>query len=112
MIVRMTDVRIWVDDVREPPDGWLWTKTLDAAIAALRSPDVTDLSLDHDLGEDEDGVPIEATKIADWMRMTQTWPERVFIHSQNPVGAKNLMFALEADGPYKRRTPRSLVRIT
>ena len=101
----MADVRIWVDDTKKPPVGWLWAKTVDAAIAALRSPDVSDLSLDHDLGGDQTGM-----QIVDWMSMTETWPQRIDLHTENPVGADNMMRALVNDGPYEKRTPRTLVR--
>ena len=36
-------------------DEWIWTKTAPQAIAILEAGDVTEVSLDHDLGE-EDGV--------------------------------------------------------
>jgi len=69
-------MRIWVDDERPPRewlphirwfrgrdleelDEWVWVKTAQQAIAHLKSEDVVELSLDHDLGDPDevgDGV--------------------------------------------------------
>ncbi|MGV8875505.1 MAG: cyclic-phosphate processing receiver domain-containing protein [Rhodococcus sp. (in: high G+C Gram-positive bacteria)] len=46
-------MKLWVDDLRLPPEGWEWAKTSREAITALSSSDVSELSLDHDLGGDD-----------------------------------------------------------
>jgi hypothetical protein len=60
--------KLFVDDERDPrdwlphmhwfgdrdiaePDDWVWAKTVRQAIEALERNDVTEVSLDHDLGE-------------------------------------------------------------
>lgn len=42
-------MKVYLDDIREAPDGWTRTKTVTETIALLESGKVTDLSLDHDL---------------------------------------------------------------
>ena len=46
----VSGVRVWLDDTREAPPGWVRTFTPEQVIALLRSGGVTELSLDHDLG--------------------------------------------------------------
>jgi hypothetical protein len=43
--------RLWLDDLRPVPEGWTWVKTVGEAISLMESGDVTEASLDHDLGE-------------------------------------------------------------
>lgn len=45
-------VRVWLDDRRPAPEGWVHVRTPEEAIELLRSGEVEELSLDHDLGLD------------------------------------------------------------
>jgi hypothetical protein len=45
-------VRVWLDDERPAPDGWVHVRTPEEAIELLRGGGVEELSLDHDLGLD------------------------------------------------------------
>jgi Cyclic-phosphate processing Receiver domain len=45
-------VKVWLDDRRPAPDGWVRVRTPEEAIELLRGGDVDELSLDHDLGLD------------------------------------------------------------
>ena len=50
------ELRVWLDDLledRAAPDGWIHVTTAPAAIALLQTGRVVELSLDHDLGDDE-----------------------------------------------------------
>jgi hypothetical protein len=61
--------RIWLDDERDPQEwlpgmpwmrgrpaedleGWIWVRTAQEAIALIETGEVTEASLDHDLGDD------------------------------------------------------------
>ena len=46
-------LKVYLDDEREAPDGWLRVKTPAQTIALLKTGLVSHLSLDHDLGDDE-----------------------------------------------------------
>jgi hypothetical protein len=46
-------MKVYLDDQREAPEGWVRTKTPAETIELLKSGQVEVLSLDHDLGEDE-----------------------------------------------------------
>jgi len=43
-------MRLWLDDLRPPPPGWEWAKTVEEAILIIESGEVVEASLDHDLG--------------------------------------------------------------
>ena len=55
-------MKLWVDDLRVPPDGWVWVMTIGAAIRKLRTGTVTELALDHDLGGRREG-----RRVAQWV---------------------------------------------
>ena len=49
-------IRMWLDDLRTPPDdSWTWVKTVADATALMEAGEVAEASLDHDLGEDVGG---------------------------------------------------------
>ncbi|MBA5846182.1 MULTISPECIES: cyclic-phosphate processing receiver domain-containing protein [Gordonia] len=76
-------MKLWVDDLRTPPDGWAWAKTSAEAIGMLTDHAVTEPSLDHDLGGDDTTRPVVL-----WMCEHEVWPEVVRVHSANPVGVE------------------------
>jgi hypothetical protein len=49
---RRTGVRVWLDDRRPPPAGWVRVRTSEEAIDLLRVGGVEELSLDHDHDHD------------------------------------------------------------
>ena len=55
----MKSFKIWLDDEREAPEGWIHFHSSRTCIAALdllqynRDAVIEELSLDHDLGDDE-----------------------------------------------------------
>jgi NAD+-processing family protein with receiver domain len=48
-------VKVWLDDARDAPSGWVRARTPEEVIELLRLGEIVELSLDHDLGLD-DGV--------------------------------------------------------
>jgi hypothetical protein len=49
-------VRVYLDDERETPEGWERVYWPSEAIELLKTGKVTDISLDHDLGDDDRGT--------------------------------------------------------
>jgi hypothetical protein len=45
-------IRVWLDDVRDAPGGWVRAFTAAEAIALLEAGGVVEISLDHDLGDE------------------------------------------------------------
>ena len=49
-------MKVYLDDERVAPPGWVQTRWPEDTIALLESGKVKELSLDHDLGDDEHGT--------------------------------------------------------
>ena len=81
---------LWVDDLREPPQGeYCWVKSVNAAIAAIKQKRYFDyIDLDHDAGDYAyDGG--DYIKLLDWLEEQQM--EFIFkLHTMNPVGRQNM----------------------
>ena len=61
-------MRLWLDDVRNAPEGWVHVRTPDEAIHLLRSGEVEEISLDHDLAlVDGDGREITGYDVLTWI---------------------------------------------
>jgi len=93
-------MKIWLDDLRPAPKGWLWCKSVTEAQIALRSGAVENLSLDHDLGNQDDG---DGIKLVLWLcEAEKFWPRsRPTVHSRNPVGRENMLALIQRYGPYE-----------
>jgi two-component sensor histidine kinase len=96
-------MKLWLDDVREPPDlGWTWVKTVTEAIRVMETGKVTHASLDHELGEDQP----EGRRLVLWMAENDIWPsESLNIHSGNVVGVQYMTGVVERYGPFEREHP-------
>ena len=86
-------MKVYVDDIRPAPDGYVWCKSVNQAIKLLESESVEGLDLDHDLGDFAyDGG--DAINILDWCIEHQVFPD-VKLHTSNPVGRKNMQRLLD-----------------
>ena len=94
-------MKIWVDDIRPAPEGWVWFKSSNVVcewmVAMLMSDTpfkVDVMSLDHDLGGDDTTRPIVMFFcLNDW------WPDEVRVHSANPPGVYWLESMIERYHP-------------
>lgn len=92
--------RLWLDDVRSAPEGWVWVRSVNAAIDVLQAGDVVEASLDHDLG-DFAGDGGDGSGVVDWMAEHGCWPaDGVRVHSANPVGRERMLGVIARYGPY------------
>jgi len=99
----LTGMRLWVDDERPPPDStWVWAKTAPLALTYWMQENVTELSLDHDLGDGGDTREL-ARNILGMAQAGQMSPPRWYVHSANPVGAEYLTSILEQADRHWRR---------
>ncbi|MFE7744388.1 cyclic-phosphate processing receiver domain-containing protein [Nocardia sp. NPDC057455] len=92
-------MKLFVDDERPAPDGWMLAKTSLDAIAWLhlsraRAERLEALSLDHDLGGDDTTRPVML-----WMCENEYWPQWMKVHSMNPVGCDWLKGMADRYGP-------------
>lgn len=90
-------MKLWLDDVRPAPVGFVWVKTAEEAIAAFATGDVTVASLDHDLEADMTGYDVLA-----WVEKcvaTGAWYgsiPTIYVHSANPPGRLRMELAVKA----------------
>ena len=77
-------MRVYLDDERPAPDGWVQVRWPDEAIRLLESGKVTHLSLDHDLGDDERGTGYDVVVwIEEATAVRQFDPPEIQVHSAN-----------------------------
>jgi hypothetical protein len=95
-------MRVFLDDAREAPDGWVRTRTPEETIALLRSGEVTALSLDHDLGLDTPERERTGYSVLVWLeteigegRWRFQLPQ-ITIHGANPLGRLRMQRAIES----------------
>lgn len=95
-------IKIYVDDIRQVPEGFIGTKSVNETIALIHQieadgGEVALLDLDHDLGDyAADGG--DAIKILDFLvRRNTLYP--VAIHTMNPVGAANMRRTIDRYWP-------------
>lgn len=94
-------MKLWIDDVREPPRGYVWCKSVGQTKQVIRAEELRHgkieiLDMDHDAGDYAfDGG--DFIKILDWMEFTnRNYPIR--IHSMNPVGRENMRAIIRRNG--------------
>ncbi len=78
--------KLFVDDWRNAPAGWVLARTVEEALQVLRTGEVEEVSLDYMIGEDPDHnfEPV-ARFIAQMPREKR--PKRVLIHTSSGRGA-------------------------
>ena|SRR6185437_16604653 len=68
-------MKLWLDDIRPCPDGYLHARSVNEAIKLLEQHNCEYASLDHDLGDfAEDGG--DGYKLMLWMAEHDRWPIR------------------------------------
>jgi hypothetical protein len=78
-------MKVFLDDEREAPPGWRQVRWPEEAIALLKTGEVTHLSLDHDLGDDEHGTGYEVILWLEEAVVNQGFhPPSMTVHSANP----------------------------
>ena len=95
-------MKLWIDDVRPEPDGYVWCKSVNKAIDTLSDlinfgiDDIELIDIDHDAGDFAcDGG--DYIKLLDWLEETgRNYPIR--IHSMNPVGVANMRAIIQKNG--------------
>ena len=109
-------LKLWVDDVRPAPEGYLRSKSVNEAKIFIEEferifgnysiwnpnngkdvkPTIELIDIDHDAGDyANDGG--DYIKLLDWLEETgRNYPIR--IHSMNPVGVANMRALIERNG--------------
>lgn len=101
----MKPIKIFLDDIRETPDGWERCYWPNQVIMRLQSYLVSEISLDHDLGDaemalSEDRKEITGYDVLEWIEeqvfLFEYTPPLIRIHSQNGPGIERMNRAIES----------------
>ena len=101
-------MKLWLDDVRPAPKGYVWVKTVNKAIRMITHygsridfdnnivDEIELIDIDHDAGDYAfDGG--DYIKLLDWLEETsRNYP--IHIHSMNVVGRMNMEAIIEKNG--------------
>lgn len=90
-------MRVFLDDKRPCPEGWVLVQTPEEAIELLRQGQVSLISLDHDLGLPE---PRNGYMVVKWIEeqvfLYNYKPPEIRVHSANSVGVQNMLRGIES----------------
>ena len=99
---------LFLDDTRQPKDiygsnrKWELVTTTQEVKDALLAGEVNNLSLDHDLGRDQE----TGYDLVKWMAENNQWPKgEITVHSANPVGAANMRAMIDRYRPPVGKVP-------
>jgi hypothetical protein len=77
-------MKVYLDDERATPEGWTRVYWPDEAIRLLETAAVEELSLDHDLGNDERGTGYDVILwIEEAVALRSFRPPKIYVHSAN-----------------------------
>lgn len=89
-------MRIYLDDERNTPDGWVRAYWPQDVINLIISENVTEISLDHDLGDDIRGTGYDVLLwIEKEVVLNGLQPPRLKVHSANISARKKMEQAIE-----------------
>ena len=94
-------MKLWIDDIRPAPEGYIWRESVDGAIVSILYAEKNNImieliDLDHDAG-DFAQYGGDYIKLLDWFERTgRSYPIR--IHSANPVGVENMRRIIQKNG--------------
>lgn len=91
-------MKVFLDDVRPTPEGWVRAYWPDEVIKLLQTGEVEHLSLDHDLGDDARGTGYDVLTWLEEEVVLQGFrpPAILQIHSDNGPGASRMRAAAES----------------
>lgn len=84
------EIKIWLDDLRPAPEGYIWCRSVNQAIQVIRQVEgkIELIDCDHDLG-DYSGDGGDGIKLLDWLAEKGLF-YKIKIHTMNPVGRMNM----------------------
>ena len=89
--------RVFLDDERTTPAGWIRVYWPSEAIALLKTGAVEELSLDHDLGDDERGTGYDVVLwIEEAVALHQFNPPKITVHSANSSAREKMLAGIRS----------------
>lgn len=85
-------MRVFLDDERPTPSGWVRVYWPDEAIALLQAGGVEAISLDHDLGDDQRGTGYDVILwLEEAVALRGFMPPAITVHSANPAAREKML---------------------
>jgi len=89
-------MKVYLDDERETPKGWLRVYWPEEAIELLQTGEVVEISLDHDLGNDERGTGYDVVLWIEEAVITAGFkPPKIMVHSANSSAREKMELGIE-----------------
>jgi hypothetical protein len=110
-----SETKIFLDDVRPAPPGWTRAYWPEDVIELLKTGKVTDLSLDHDLGDDAHGTGYD---VLQWLEKAVAIENfrpipNIVVHSANSPAKLRMEAAIKSIQRYKdtKKTTASVRKV-
>lgn len=88
-------MKVYLDDERDTPEGWVRVYWPDEAIELLKSGEVIRISLDHDLGDDDRGTGYDVLLwIEEQVALHGFEPPEMRVHSANASAREKMESAI------------------
>ena len=83
-------MKIWLDDIRPAPDGYVWCRSVNEVIGVISNTNdkIELIDCDHDLGEYA-GDGGDGIKLLDWLAEHGLF-YKIYLHTMKPVGRENM----------------------
>lgn len=90
-------INVYLDDLRDCPKGFVLAKNIEELKQLFSDNEVGILSLDHDLGEDENGNLLSTGyDFVKYFCEYGLFCEKIYLHTDNSVGRENMESVLKA----------------
>jgi hypothetical protein len=102
-------MKVWLDDERPAPSGWVHVKTAKDAIRLLCTNQVDSISLDNDLGEGQPEGKTVARIIEEGAFIGALAPVKVMVHSMNTPALREMLEAIKKAEEFWKLTEKGKV---
>ena len=90
-------MKVWLDDLREAPEGWIRVYWPEDCIELLQTGNVTEISLDHDLGDDSVGTGYDVLLwIEKAVHCNGFTAPRMYVHSANTSAREKMLNCIKS----------------
>lgn len=90
-------MKVYLDDERLTPPGWVPVRWPDEAIRLLETGEVTEISLDHDLGDDARGTGYTVILWLEEAVATRGFkPPAITIHTANASARQKMLLGVQS----------------
>lgn len=100
-------MKVYLDDARQTPEGWVRVFWPDQAIELMKTGQVLEISLDHDLGDDARGTGYDVILwIEEEVAMGGFKSPKIYVHSANSSARERMLAGVESIKRWARENAR------